>query len=1114
MVIKAKIVKPIVEATKAVDEVAKSALGPAYKEAIEKAPAVKEAVETERQAIEETVAAEIIKKTEEQVQPQIEPEVTPTAEPETVPSPVVNPREETKIDEISAEPVASQTSLEPAPTIVADIKKQVEAAANQPKVISQMQFDSAKELDTFLQKNAGININKPGPVSNVETDREAVKMLADGMDVPATVLAQNGILNAAQVRAAAEIMKAIQDENYRLSLLLEDPAKRTPALELQLREGLMKEAAIRNYFMGARSEVGRTLQIFKQLKKTLEADTSLYTSNRIGQEFGGETGNISKGYINAYNNSKTQPGNRFAETQKFAEASYGQRLWAGFKTVYYASMLSNPATQMVNLLGNLGFQSISPIEYTIAGLINTIEKKTLGQVNNLLALTNMPGKKLIGGMLKEMEGSIQAREGATRLYGMVSAIPAAFRVAYHAMKTGERSGSGRSRIGLDESEFIMRPPVQKSEMDAFTGDKLLPERVKGLPGSNVVSMIIDAIGKVLNIPGMGLLGGDEFFKTIARHAELHSLAAREMSNVLEQGGSKEQAIEKAAFVLANPNAKFDKDLDEAADFFTFQSMLDPAGQSTKGIQRIPGMILVVPFFDTIWNIMKVTGTYTPGVNLVPLAIEESKFLKDSLISAYPEYYASWQRSKRDPEQLGKLKARVLMSSAVGLMVWHMLEDGHMIGAAPRDPAERTAFYDAGKKPFSFVFKDGDWEGPKFDENGVPNGPLVYRSFARIEPFSGALGITAAAWENIVYYSKQDPSGYMVKYIPMAYAAAVQEYATDQPFLKGIATLSNLFTGPPRTRYQDDPVSIFDRDFGEIIGNPINAIMGAGVTKSILNSLDPELKVSDPDYDQDLEIWSEPPSAENNFQGTLNPEFGKFNPNSAYNQFDRIIFNAFKVYNKDVPKRIDLFGKTITKDSYRGKWNNVRNVLLPMPIYDAEQPDPVRLELLRLHATIGWNGMVTDKNATLFSTIRLNQSQTINFYSMQANNNGELAQFGLTMPLEDYLGMVMNSLSYQEPLASKSFEAWQPNFNYRNEVASAPDEYRKYVLETALLKYKKAAQIAFYQNEVFNGSELAKALQEYAMVSQFNFPTYTKDDGTEVSKNFTKQINAFERDINR
>ena len=55
MVIKAKIVKPIVEATKAVDEVAKSALGPAYKEAIEKAPAVKEAVETERQAIEEKI---------------------------------------------------------------------------------------------------------------------------------------------------------------------------------------------------------------------------------------------------------------------------------------------------------------------------------------------------------------------------------------------------------------------------------------------------------------------------------------------------------------------------------------------------------------------------------------------------------------------------------------------------------------------------------------------------------------------------------------------------------------------------------------------------------------------------------------------------------------------------------------------------------------------------------------------------------------------------------------------------------------------------------------------------------------------------------------------------
>ena len=1112
MVIKAKIVKPIVEATKVVDEVAKSALGPAYKEAIEKAPAVKEAVETQRKDIEETVAAEIIKKTEEQVQPQIEPVAEPT--PETVTSPVVNPTEETKIDEISPEPVVPKTTMDAAPTLVADIKKQVEAAAQQPERISQMQFDSTKELDAFLQKNAGINIDKPGPISNVETDRAAVKMLADGMDIPATVLAQNGILNATQVRAAAEIMKAIQDENYRLSLLLEDPNKRTPALELQQREGLMKEAAIRNYFMGARSEVGRTLQIFKQLKKTLEADTSLYTSGRIGQEFGGETGNVSKGYINAYNNAKTQPGNRFAETQKFAEASYGQRLWAGFKTVYYATMLSNPATQMVNLLGNLGFQTIAPIEYTIAGLLNNVEKKTLGKVNNLLALTNMPGQKLVGGMLQEMEGGIQAREGATRLYGMTQAIPAAFRVAYHAMKTGERSGSGRSRIGLDESEFIMRPPVQKSEFDAFTGDKLLPEQVKGLPGSNVVSMIIDVIGKVLSVPGRGLLGGDEFFKTIARNAELHSLAAREMSNVLEKGGSKEQAVEKAAFVLANPNGTYDKNLDEAADYYTFQSMLDPVGQSVKGLQRVPGGILIMPFFDTIWNIMKVVGSYAPGIQLIPLAVEEGKFLKDSLITAYPEYYASWQRTKRDPIAKGKMEARVLMSTAVSLMVWNYLENGDMTGAAPRGTKERTAFYDSGKKPFSFVFKKGNWEGPKFDKNGLPNGDLVYRSFARIEPFSAVLGINVAAWEAMVYYSKQDPDGWMLKYIPMAVAASMQEYAMDQPFLKGFATLSNLFTGPPRTRYTEDPVSIFDRDFGEIIGNPINAIMGAGVTKSIMNALDPELKVSDPDYDQDLELWIEPPTAENNFQGTLNPQFGKFNPNSAYNQFDRIIHNAVKVWKGDTPRRVDLFGQTITKDSYRGKWNNVRNVLLPLPIYDAEKPDSTRLELLRLHATIGWNGMVTDKNATLFSTIRLNQTQTINFYTMQANNNGELAQFGLTLPLQDYLGMVMNSLSYQEPLASKSFEAWQPNFNYRYEVASAQDEYRKYVLETALLKYKKATQIAFYQNEVYNGTELAKALQEYAMVSQFNFPSYAKNNGTETSKNFTKQIKAFEKDINR
>ena len=50
----------------------------------------------------------------------------------------------------------------------------------------------------------------------------------------------------------------------------------------------------------------------------------------------------------------------------------------------------------------------------------------------------------------------------------------------------------------------------------------------------------------------------------------------------------------------------------------------------------------------------------------------------------------------------------------------------MIGSTPKNKKDKAAFYDAGKEPFSFVFKDGDWEGPKFDENGLPNGAITYR----------------------------------------------------------------------------------------------------------------------------------------------------------------------------------------------------------------------------------------------------------------------------------------------------------------------------------------------------------------------------------------------------
>jgi len=1036
-------------------------IAPKTTQRLEKAAIVKKTKEAEIAATEAAVLDEI--------------QSEPVAEAEAEAAPVINP-------------AAEDISVPTLPYYIRQqVKQQVEKKVADPTYIFE-QFDAVEDLEGYLTKNAGINIEKSGPISIAKTEEAALKSFSESMDIPATVLAQNGILNSSQVQRAFNIMLQMQEQNHELDQLVSDPATRTPVLELKLREGLMKESAVRKYFNGAKSEIGRSLNIFKQLKKLLAEDPSLLTSELIDREFGGQSVNIARGYNNAYNNSKAN--GHLAITAKYAEGAYGQKTWNALMSFYYFNMLASPKTQMVNLSGNASFAAMSIPEHYIAGLATKVSR-TVARIPALVG-----GKKITESLLQELEGSIESSEAQARFLGMMKSIPYAFRLGARSFKTGERS-TGRSQIGEETMQtkmdeyFTDKVPERNNEFDAITGDKLIPTPLKNLPGMNVFGKFLDYFGAITSVPGRGLLSGDEFFKEIARQMELFTIAERTRVAAIRNGATAAEAEEVYVDILANPGNNLKPRLDKAADYMTFQNPLDFIGKNLKGVQKLPGGRLIVPFFNVPYNLGKIIFGYTLGPNLIPLAAEEGKFILNALQKAYPETMAKWAGMKsefqRDPTKKSLWEARVATSVAIFAASYYLLESGRLIGSAPKDPIDKAAFYDAGKEPYSIVYKKGDWEGPLFDENGLPNGDLHYRRFIGFEPFAGIIGINISAIENMARYQTQDPeSGFALNFLPMAFVAATYDYVTEWPLVKGFADALDVILGPEYSKFSDDPQNIkFDR---LLSGIGKNLIGGGTVGNQIGNISDPTLRVAQPDFEQDLKIFLGDVK-----ERKVNPNFGTFDDNTIGNQFTATLDGIYANYDKETkPARADIFNKPYTKDSGRGWIGNVRNSFLPFSVFDREKPNDTYIELLRLHAVTdnmqgNKNLLTRKKKHNLMGVIGLNQIQTAFFYELVANNNKELIRYGQPFSLEKKITRLMKRGNYRKPIITEAFKDYSDGTYAGLKQFGLEDLYRISLIEKEISNYMTSATAAYLNLDKKNKGKIYPALKEYFLKTNAQQP---------------------------
>jgi hypothetical protein len=87
------------------------------------------------------------------------------------------------------------------------------------------------------------------------------------------------------------------------------------------------------------------------------------------------------------------------------------------------------------------------------------------------------------------------------------------------------------------------------------------------------------------------------------------------------------------------------------------------------------------------------------------------------------------------------------------------------------------------------------------------------------------------------------------------------------------------------------------------------IGGGTVGQHIGNIIDPTLRVNQPAFEQDLEIF-----LGDIVDRKVNPDFGQYDDSTVYNQFTAVINKTYAAYDTgNAPARKDIFAKEYSKD---------------------------------------------------------------------------------------------------------------------------------------------------------------------------------------------------------
>ena len=584
-----------------------------------------------------------------------------------------------------------------------------------------------------------IDLVKRGVITQDQTIQEAAQILAeDELGFTKELLSRqigDGSFNAAKTLAARQLL--VLNTERMLDIYKKIKADMANDVEVsaqdlfEFRRLLTLQAGIQLQTKGNQTEAARTLNIFNVEVGSEDSAKFLATNaERILQESGGkETALELVERFGLLAESEDPIGgiNRFSLKAYFAKTK------EVIHQAYMTGLLSNPATQLKNILGTGSYMLYQIPSELLAGAFGAAFRKQAA----IRGITVDPDQ-------------VYMRDALLRIKGWYDSFGDAFSAGALAFRTEMPSG-GKNRYDLE-----IYNPVGQAEETFFAKS-------------------LSYAGKGVRLPFRLLLGADEFFKVMSARGELYTAVSRRYGDLIMQGKTDEEALAEAGMLLLDPKA-VDEVLEERALYDTMQSDLGKLGKLTGAIQNNFLGRFVLPFA-------------TAPTNSMFRVLENSPF---GFYKTLAPEFAGGGKSARE-RQLAA--GRATMSSAVMYYFSQQAVEGRITGSRPRNKAAREAL-PPGWQPYSFVIRGEGFpkDMPLYDQYGRPNGPLTYISYGGFEPIGAILGLSADYAQKASELPPGENYSKILMEHAAIISGAAADYMSELPMLKGIADIADTMRG--------------------------------------------------------------------------------------------------------------------------------------------------------------------------------------------------------------------------------------------------------------------------------------------------------------------------------
>lgn len=442
--------------------------------------------------------------------------------------------------------------------------------------------------------------------------------------------------------------------------------------------------------------------------------------------------------------------------------------------IWINSILSAPATHMVNIAGNAMFLATRQVENFVAAGI--------GKARTSLGIGS--------------RDRMRTREAFASLNGIRKSFLDALKVA------------GKTLITEEPTDFVTKIDVRDRRAIGNTGD--LTEIADQWRQGNMGPAFVNTLGVYYRMGGRALLAEDEFFKAIGSQAEIYKIAAIRAGDLYDEMIAAGKTVEEAraaaaaeeARLIANPTADMASAATEVARELTFQGDLgDNFFGRMQGAMSHPLAKIVVPFYKTPTNVIKETLKRTP------LAIISPSIRKKIL--------AGGREGDMALAQISTGSAIMMTFSYMAMGLDYPDNDLIIMGNGPTNLQAKQAMERIGIQPMSINIKQED-------------GTYQSITFSRLDPISGLLTMAA----DFAYYSQYEDDQAVLDQLAMAAALGISQYAMDMPFLQGVSELSSALTNADPGTRAEQAMKFFGEKTADVLLAPIPTVssFGAGVER--------------------------------------------------------------------------------------------------------------------------------------------------------------------------------------------------------------------------------------------------------------------------------------------